>query len=124
MSSRPIPVEVYPTYSVRNSGSLLEQVAVTYRSISTSHEVKFRTTDGKGMANFGSLADKDFEIAACRPGHPLKVETMERIDRWIPGRNQNAQAQAQLNSSELHIRGPEPSKAHRHYSGKIPLTLP
>jgi len=53
----------------QDSGSSLEQVAVTRRSIGASAEVKFRTTDGGGIANFGRLAGQDFEIAACRPDY-------------------------------------------------------
>jgi hypothetical protein len=61
-----------------DSGSSLEQVAVMRRSIGAGPEVKFRTTDGNGLANFGRLEEKDSEIAACRPDYvPLRVETVE-----------------------------------------------
>jgi hypothetical protein len=52
-----------------DSGSSLEQVAVSRRLMGASPEVKFRTTDGEGIANFGRWDQQDFEIAACRPDY-------------------------------------------------------
>ena len=52
-----------------DSGSSLEQVAITSRSTSANPAVEVRTTDGKGIANFGRLVGKDFQISACRPDY-------------------------------------------------------
>jgi hypothetical protein len=52
-----------------DSDSSLEQVAVTLRPVGSGSELKFRTTDGRGMTNFGPQPTGDFEIEACRPDH-------------------------------------------------------
>jgi len=54
-----------------DSDSSIEQAAVTLQLQSTgsSPELKFRTTDGNGVVNFGGLPAGEFEIAACRPDY-------------------------------------------------------
>ena len=52
-----------------DSGSSIEQVTVTSYSIGANPEVRVRTTDGKGIANFGRLMGEDSQISACRPDY-------------------------------------------------------
>lgn len=53
-----------------DSGSSIEKAAVTlYYTTDSSIGPKFRTTDGRGMANFGGVQKAEFEIEACRPGY-------------------------------------------------------
>ncbi|PYX82337.1 MAG: hypothetical protein DMG70_15385 [Acidobacteria bacterium] len=52
-----------------DSESSLEQVSVTLRPLGSNTELRFRTTDGRGVANFGTPPAGDYEVEACRPDH-------------------------------------------------------
>lgn len=53
-----------------DSGSSIDKAAVTlYYTTDSSVRPKFRTTDGRGMANFGGLQTAEFEVEACRPDY-------------------------------------------------------
>lgn len=69
-----------------DSGSSIENAAVTlYYSTDSSVRPKFRTTDGRGMANFGGLKPAEFKVEACRPDYiasgPIRWNDLREVDK-------------------------------------------